>query len=260
MDAALARAYSDTGGAWQQGPGRVYDRLAERLIAISPVPLNGRTILDVGAGTGAATRALRAVGARSVAVDLAAGMLRAIGPVLPPSIVADARSLPLRSGQLDGVVAAFSFNHVPDPERALAEATRVVRAGSPVLVSAYAADDHHPVKTAVDTAAMELGWTPAPWLTELRVSSIPILATIEGARAVAKTAGLGQADVMAIDVAYPDLDVDDLVGWRCGMAQIAPFVARLEPAQRADLRERAKELLGSAPVLIRHMIVLSAVT
>ena len=29
---ALGRAYSDTGGAWEQGPARVYDRLAAVLI------------------------------------------------------------------------------------------------------------------------------------------------------------------------------------------------------------------------------------
>ena len=53
---ALAGAYSDTGGAWEEGPARVYDRLAAVLIDRSPVSFRGGRILDVGAGTGAAGR------------------------------------------------------------------------------------------------------------------------------------------------------------------------------------------------------------
>jgi len=39
---SLTAAYSATGAAWQQGPGRVYDRLAETVVAACPVPVRGR--------------------------------------------------------------------------------------------------------------------------------------------------------------------------------------------------------------------------
>lgn len=254
----MAQAYSATGAAWQRGPGRVYDRLAEAVVAESPVPLLGRTILDVGAGTGAATRAITAAGGRSIAADLALGMLRAIEPPAP-STVGEARALPFRDRSLDGVVAAFALNHLPDPHRALREAARVCRPGSPLLASAYASDDTHPVKHAVDTAAAELGWEPATWIADLRVTTMPILATVEGARRVATEAGFVDAEVRRLEVAFPDLDVDDLVAWRCGMAQTAPFVAQLTPAQHDQLRARAVELLGVAPPLVRRVVLISAV-
>lgn len=254
----MAQAYSATGAAWQQGPGRVYDRLAEAVVAVSPVPLLGRTVLDLGAGTGAATRAVIAAGGTSIAADLAIGMLRAIEPAVP-STVADARALPFADRSLDGVVAAFALNHLPDPHRALTQATRVSRPGSPLLVSAYAADDTHPVKDAVNTAAAELGWQPAEWIDDLRATSIPILASIDGARQVAEAAGLVDAEVRRLEVAFPDLDVEDLVAWRCGMAQTAPFVAQLTPAHNRQLRARAVELLGAAPTLVRRVVVIAAV-
>jgi SAM-dependent methyltransferase len=257
---ALADAYSGTGPAWQSGPGRVYDRLAEALVDITPVPLATRTVVDLGAGTGAASRAIAAAGGHPVAVDLALGMLRAIGPTRPPCVVSDARALPLADRSVGGVVAAFSLNHVADPHRALAEAARVVAPGGPVLASAYADDDAHPVKAAVDAAAAEQGWVAEPWVAELRASILPILSSVDGARAAAAGAGLGMVRITKVDVPFPHLEPSDLVAWRCGMAQLAPFVAALDDRGRHRLHERALELLGDAPPLVRRVITIAAVT
>ncbi len=254
----MADAYSATGAAWQRGPGRVYDRLAEAVVAASPRSLAGRTVLDLGAGTGAATRAIGAVGGRSIAADVAVGMLRAIDPPVP-SALADARALPFAARSLDGVVAAFALNHLPDPHQALMEAVRVSRTGSPILVSAYAGDDTHPVKDAVNTAAAELGWRPDAWIDELRTTTMPILASVEGARRVAQEAGLPDADVRRLEVGFPELGAEDLVAWRCGMAQTAPFVAGLTYAQQDQLRARAIDLLGAAPPLVRRVVMLTAI-
>ena len=60
-------------------------------------------------------------------------------------------------------------------------------------------------------------------------------------------------------VPFPQLGVNDLVAWRMGMAQMAPFVATLDPGARTALRNRAAELLEGAPPLVRRMVVLRAV-
>jgi len=62
-DGSLADAYSRTGAAWDAGPGRIYDRLSEELVARLPAGATG-DVLDLGAGTGAASRAAAAAGAR----------------------------------------------------------------------------------------------------------------------------------------------------------------------------------------------------
>lgn len=257
MNRAMVQAYSATGSAWQRGPGRVYDRLADAVVAASPVPLTGRTVLDLGAGTGAATRAIGAAGGTSIAADLAVGMLRAIDPPVP-STVADARALPFADRSLDGVVAAFALNHLPDPQPAMREAARVSRPGSPVLISAYAGDDTHPVKDAVTTAATELGWQPEAWIDELRATVMPILASVDGALEVALDAGLPHAQARRLEVAFPELGPEELVAWRCGMAQLAPFVALLTPAQQDQLRARAIELLGEPQPLVRRVVLVTA--
>ena len=65
------------GATGRSGPGSMYEPLARSLVAAAPVPLAGRLVLDLGAGTGVAGRAALAAGARRVVgADLSEGMLR----------------------------------------------------------------------------------------------------------------------------------------------------------------------------------------
>ncbi len=259
--ADMGGAYGRAAEAWATGPARIYDELADDLVARSPVPLAGRLVADVGAGRGAATRAVARAGGRAVALDVAEGMLAANARSGgPPGIVADALALPIATDALDGVVAAFSYNHLTEPEVALAEAARVTQPGGVILASAYALDDDHPVKAAVDDAAMAAGWTPAPWLADLRRDAVPLLATEERAAAVAAAAGLRTVTVDTVEHAFPDLGPVELVEWRMGMATLAPFLTGLDELAQAKVAADARARLGEdPPVLVRPMIVLAAV-
>ena len=256
MTSSIADAYSATGAAWQQGPGRIYDRLAEVLVARCPGLRAGTLVLDLGAGTGAASRAASALGARVVAVDVSEGMLAADARDRPPAAVGDASLLPFRSGAFDAVVAAFSLNHVPDPVGALGEAGRVLRAGGAVVASAYAEDDTHPVKAAAEAAAAAAGWTQADWYEDVRAHAVPLLATVERARAVVDQTDLVDAAVEHVRVPFPGLSAADLVAWRLGMAQMAPFVATLAPGDRQAVVDDAVARLGDdVPPLVRSIIL-----
>ena len=77
VTADLRAAYEAAAGAWAAGPERVYAPLARALVLAAPVPVTGRRVLDLGAGTGVAGRAALAAGAdRVVSADLAVAMLR----------------------------------------------------------------------------------------------------------------------------------------------------------------------------------------
>jgi SAM-dependent methyltransferase len=259
LSGGTAAAYSTTGAAWQHGPGRIYDRLAEVLVARAPVPLEGGRVLDVGAGTGAATRAALAAGAAGVvAVDAAVGMLAHDAGRRPPAIAADARALPFAASTFDAAVAAFSLNHLTDPATGLREMARVTRPGGSLLVSAYADDDTHPVKGAVEAALTARGWEPEPWYGALKFEAAPLLATVEGCAAVVAAAGL-EATVEPLRVPFSELAADELVAWRLGLAQHAPFVARLAPADQAAVAADALARLGPAPPLTRSILVISAI-
>ncbi|WP_354641181.1 class I SAM-dependent methyltransferase [Kitasatospora camelliae] len=105
-------------------PAELFDEL-ERLAGR---PLKDADVLDVGAGTGIATRLLAARGARVLAVEPSDGMaarLRAVSPRIPVvKGVGDA--LPFHDGSADLVTYAQAF-HWTDPDRSVPEAFRVLR-------------------------------------------------------------------------------------------------------------------------------------
>lgn len=256
---SLAQAYSATGAAWERGPARVYDRLAEVLVARCPGGVRGRLVLDLGAGTGAASRAaLRADARAVVALDVAAGMLAVEAAARPPAVVGDAGALPFAGASFGAVVAAFSLNHLAGPAGALAEAARVLAPSGGLAVSTYAVEDAHPVKAASEAACAERGWRPPAWYQALQRDAIPRMATVERARAVAREAGLDDAvaDLLAVELGL--LDAVDVVAWRLGMAHVAPFVAGLASDDRARLASDILDRLGPhPPPLVRRVVVLT---
>jgi SAM-dependent methyltransferase len=109
------------------------DIIAKALESLGPV--DGRVVGDVGCGNGRYVDALRAIGAQVIGVDLSPGMLAGVSPPGSSLLTADAQSLPLASESLDAVLMMHMLYHVPDPERAVGEAARVLRTGGQVLVA-----------------------------------------------------------------------------------------------------------------------------
>jgi SAM-dependent methyltransferase len=248
----LAQGYSIAAAGWARGPERVYSRMAQLLVGWSPVPLAGRVVLDVGAGTGLAGRAAQAAGGHVLAVDLVAAMVRAAAA---PGVVADVLRLPVRTGAVGAVVAAFRLNHLDRPTAGFREAWRVTEPGGAVLASSYGTEIRHPVRDAVDSALAAAGYRAPSWYEAMNTGPMAALSTHEGMTSVARAAGL-DAEVV---IAFPELDSAALVAWRLGMAHTAPFVGNLPAAARHAVTTQALQALGTPPVLERRMIVLRAI-
>ncbi|GAB2581560.1 hypothetical protein GCM10027168_12860 [Streptomyces capparidis] len=94
------------------------------------VPEDARRVVDLGAGTGKLTRALRAPGREVVAVEPSPGMREQFSRVLPdvPVLAGAGESVPLPDSSVDALVCAQAWHWV-DPERAIPEAARVLRPG-----------------------------------------------------------------------------------------------------------------------------------
>ena len=100
-------------------PASVFDALE---------PLNGLRVLDGGAGTGIASRALEARGAHVAAFDVSRAMLRKARSRNPmiPVVRANGAALPFRSRSADMVCFAQSWHWI-EPQPGLIESARVLR-------------------------------------------------------------------------------------------------------------------------------------
>jgi ubiquinone/menaquinone biosynthesis C-methylase UbiE len=237
----------------------MYAPLARSLVAAAPVPLAGRLVLDLGAGTGVAGQAALAAGARRVvAADLSEGMLRHGRGGTP--VVADAVALPFRDGRFDLVLAAFCLNHLGRVEDGLAEARRV---GAAIAASAFAPGWTHPAKEAADGAFRSFGYQPPGWYAALAPGSRA--GDPEALAQTAAAAGFTRVRVRTVSVATGVSTPADLVSWRLGMAHYAPFLRSLDPAGRAAVRRAAERAVamsidgatGGGPLVV-SMVVLTA--
>ena len=104
-------------------------------------PRAGERILEIGCGSGAYTRELVARGAKVTATEYAPGPLaqaqRNLGQLAAQAElrVEDAQRLGFPDDRFDKVLLSEVIEHVPEPNRAIAEASRVLRPGGLLVVS-----------------------------------------------------------------------------------------------------------------------------
>jgi ubiquinone/menaquinone biosynthesis C-methylase UbiE len=101
----------------------------------------GMRVLDLACGPGFVSAAIAERGAQPVGLDFSQAMV-ALARADNPGIQfkeGDAEALPFADEAFDAVVGNFGVHHVPDPVRALREAHRVLRPGTLVAFTAWAA-------------------------------------------------------------------------------------------------------------------------
>ena len=150
---------------WERAAGAYADSFeaATRQFAPSLLEAAGiqksMDVLEVACGTGFLASAAAARGAVVTGVDFSAGMVAEAtkrNPLLSFR-EADAEALPFPDSAFDGVVINFGVNHFPFPERALAEAHRVLRAGSRLAFTVWAPSDENALHGLVINAVREAG-------------------------------------------------------------------------------------------------------
>jgi SAM-dependent methyltransferase len=111
----------------------------------------GRTVLDVGAGTGKLTRALLATGATVVAVEPVPAMRAILERVVPQAraLAGMAEELPAGEESVDAITAGAAF-HWFDAPAALAEFRRVLRPGRSFAVLWHRRPSEDPLHQAID--------------------------------------------------------------------------------------------------------------
>lgn len=174
---ALARAFNRAGPGYDAAAWLQRQAGAELLERLQFFTLAPQCVLDLGAGTCHATPSLaqRYRDAEVLAIDLAAGMLRAA----PRSwwarrayrrICADALALPLADGCADLIYSNLMLQWCDQPERLFAECARVLRVGGLLVFSSFGPES---------LAELRAAWAEAD--AEVHVSEFADMADLAGA-------------------------------------------------------------------------------
>jgi len=130
--------FSSSAGQWD----RLRDEMFGERFHLGALPAFADpawTVGDLGCGTGPASAALAPFVSRVIAVDASAAMLHAAKKRLSAFDNIDLRrgeleSLPIDDAKLDAATLMLVLHHLPEPESALAEVSRVVKPGGRLLV------------------------------------------------------------------------------------------------------------------------------
>lgn len=140
-DARNKRYYDDFSTTYDRGRDEGYHALVDRLesgIVIEHARArSGAEVLEIGCGTGLVLARVAPHAARSVGVDLSAGMIRQARARGLDVVRGSATALPFRDASFDVVYSFKVLAHVPEIERALEEAARVTRPGGVMLLEFY---------------------------------------------------------------------------------------------------------------------------
>jgi ubiquinone/menaquinone biosynthesis C-methylase UbiE len=133
------RAYYDDFAGWYEKERHLpYHRMLDDLeVELVERYATGKTVLEVGCGTGLILHRTARFARHAIGIDLSGGMLRQAQQRGLHVAQASATDLPVATASVD---VAYSFKvlaHIPDIQGALREMARVVRPGGWVLAEFY---------------------------------------------------------------------------------------------------------------------------
>ena len=98
--------------------------------------LEGKTVLEVGCGTGRFSQRIASLGATLTVLDIGPNLVKAVSERLScHGVVGDACKLPFDDESFDLVVSSECIEHTPDPLEAIRQMCRVCRVGGTVCIT-----------------------------------------------------------------------------------------------------------------------------
>jgi ubiquinone/menaquinone biosynthesis C-methylase UbiE len=216
--------------------GRVTRRVVRPLLDAAGVGAGVR-LLDLATGPGHMAAAAADRGAAATGVDIAAGML-ALAREREPRVhfvEGDAEALPFEDGEFDAAVAAFVFNHLPQPEAAAAELARVLAPGSRLALCVWDAPPRSRLVRLLGEATRAAG-AQADGAVPAGPDTFRFAHTAE-LEALFAGAGFERPAIEALDLTLEAGDPDEL--WR-GMLGGSVRGAAMVETQDEPTRERIR--------------------
>jgi SAM-dependent methyltransferase len=246
--------WSEMASGWERNGDYIWDvsrHVGEWMVsAIDPEP--GQTVLDVAAGPGdTGFVAARLVGdsGRLVSTDFSSKMVEVartraqkLGIENVEFKVMDAENMDLPDSSVDAVLCRWGFMLMLDPQAALGECARVVRAGGDISFSVWAGPEKNPWVTLTGMVMTQRGY--APQGDPFGPGGMFSMADHDVIRSMLKKAGFRDARIEDLDVRWTFADFDEFWSFLTEMAgAIAAIIEDLPPEEIRRLQEALKEAL-----------------
>lgn len=223
-------------------------------VAISALGLSaGRSVLDVGAGSGGAALAMAEQGLRVTAIDASPRMVDRIlkraaeRGVSIEAQAMDGEDLQFEGARFDGGLSVLGVILFPDAKRGLAEMRRVVRPSGPISIVTWTQPQNYELAAEL-RAAIQSIWPeqlPAPLPAQLRYRE-------EGDfRALFKAAGLGDP-VITTQTAQLEVPsarwLSERIGFAPGMAAMLAGLGERRTGVLQRFVDNLETRLGTGPI------------
>jgi SAM-dependent methyltransferase len=209
---------------------------------------DGQHVLDVGCGPGALTAELvKQLGSGGVAaVDPSEPFVAAVRERYPDVVVqrAPAEDLPFSDDAFDAALAQLVVHFMSDPVAGLREMSRVTREGGVVAASVW---DH-----GGGRGPLSPYWDAVRQLDPDVVDESRLAGAREGhLTELFETAGLRDVEesALSVEVEHPTFE-DWWAPYELGVGPAGTYIAGLDPARRAQLRELCRERLPEPPFVL----------
>jgi SAM-dependent methyltransferase len=197
----------------------------------------GRSLADVGGGTGNYAAALAVEGWQPLVVDRSPEMLEVAAAKGLPTLEAAAEALPLEDESFDAMTMLSVLHHLDHPGAALGEARRILRPGGHFVLLAFLRED------ITDFWPLDYFPVSRAWMEETHPPLDEVVEHLPGAtRSEVGFRDLEDGSLAAL-ASHPDLMLDPK--WR---SQTSYFerLARDHPEELASGLERLREDLELA--------------
>ena len=134
--------WHERAGLYDDYAGRLTTEATARLLdAVGAIPK--MRLLDVCCGPGYGAGQAAALGLTAIGIDIAPGMVAEAGHRFPAAEfrVGDAEELEFSDSSFDAVICPFGLRHLPEPDKAISEAFRVLKPGGRYAFTVWCSPD-----------------------------------------------------------------------------------------------------------------------